>query len=269
MYSSQLDIHTAIKVFKKYNKQIIIIILSCFLMSALLSSFITKKYTASMVVSQALHDLKTKDKTEQDNIIRKDSANDFEKFLYLLTSNNVALELSKDSKINKNIKPKFSLNSLFLYGKFYTFNQTEAVQNYISKNLLINKVKDSGMQKISIKHSDADFSKYLLQEIYKQSDNLIKEKEREKNEKELSFLKESLQKDNLAENREIFLSLLKRQLQINAMLNVNLPYSADVVENINVSSNPDSPSIMLIILFSTIFLGGLFSALFVYLKENK
>jgi hypothetical protein len=267
MYSKQLDIESILKSVHKYIKQITVIIIICFLFSCLASTFITNKYSASLVVAPALHDLKAKDKQKEED--DSEITTDFDKFLYLLTSNNVAKELAKDTNVNKRIKPSMSLSSFILYGKLKNSNKVEAIQKYLNDNVSIIDIKDSGMKKIILKHANDEFAKQLLAKIYLQADALIKAKETEKNEKEIIFIQDSLQKDSLSGNREMFIQLLQHQLQIKSMLSVDLPYSADVVEEINVSSNPSSPSILLIVLLTTVLLSGMFSFLLIYTKENK
>lgn len=267
MYSKQLDIETIFQAIHKYSKQILLIILICFIFSCLASNFITKQYSAYMTVSPSLHDLKTKDKSTED--FRGDNTTDFDKFIYLLTSNNVARELVKNKKVSQEIKPTWSLSSLILYGKLKSSNPSEAIQKYIEKNIYIVDIKNSSMKQIILKHADSDFAKRLLNNLYKEADNLIKKKETLKNEKEIAFIKEQLKNGELSENRSAFRELLNHQLQIKSMLSVDLPYSADIVEEINVSSHPNSPSIFLIILTMTAMLGSIFSFLMIYMKENK
>jgi len=269
MYHKQLDLDTVIKTCKKNFKQIIIIWFSCFLLSCFIVSFIPKKYTAYMVVSPVSHDLKDKDKVEKEDLNRNNITKDFEKFVYLLDSSTVADKLAKDKRITKHISPSFSLLSLILYNKIKSNDEKETIRKYLHKNMDIISVRNSSMKQIILKHKNDKFAKYLLNKIYKTADEAIKNKEKIKNSKEISFINESLKNNSISENRENFIKLLQHQLQIQTMLNVDLPYSADIVEESNVSSTPNSPSIPLLITISTILLGGFFSCLFIYIKENK
>lgn len=269
MYNNFLDADAILAGLKSYKKQIIVIFMICFMLSCLASSFITKKHTAFMVVSPALHDLKEKDKSKKENESFEHGKDDFDKFLYLLTSRDVAKKLNSDKEISAKLKAKFSLSSILLYGRIYSKNDIETIQDYIQKNLNIENIKDTNMKRITLKHSSPAFAKYLLGSLYKQADDIIKNNEKNKNEKEIAFIKRQLEESNTSKNSEVFLDLLQHQLQIKAMLGVNLPYSADTVEEINVSSIPNSPSIPLIVLFMTLMAGSFWSLLFIYIKENK
>jgi len=266
MHHRQPDLDYIFNMANKYKKQILIIFFICFLFSCLVSHFVTQKYVAHMVVSPAVHDIKLKDKQAEDGSV---ITSDFDKFLYLLSSNQVAQKLSADKTISKKISPSFSPMSILLYGKLYSGSEAEAIQGNINKNLDIEDIKDTGMKRISFRHKNQNFAKYLLNKAYKQSDQLIKDKELEKNQKQVEFLRNSLAIETLSENRQTFSSILAHQLQIQSMLKVDLPYSADIVEDITVSSRPVSPSIIMIVFSITILLGGLLSALFIYKEEAK
>ncbi|MCT4574852.1 MAG: hypothetical protein N4A43_01195 [Alphaproteobacteria bacterium] len=269
MYNNSLDANAILAGIKSYKKQVIIIFIICFCLSCLASSFITKKHTAFMVVSPAVHDLKEKDKSEKEDSSIKQGESDFNKFLYLLTSKDVAKKLNSDKEISSKLKAKFSLSSLLLYGRIYSKNDIETTQNYIQNNLNIENIKNTNMKRVTLKHSNPKFAKYLLKSLYKQADDIIKNREKNKNGKEIAFIKKQLKTSNTSKNSEVFLDLLQHQLQIEAMLGVDLPYSADTVENISVSSIPNSPSIPLIVLFITLMSGSFWSLLFIYIKENK
>jgi capsular polysaccharide biosynthesis protein len=270
------------------RKYIIIFVLSLFL--AILSLFfVEQKYTASIVISKTTHVLKANSQENQEANLKSSANNlkklisliqtrnftnqDFEKFLYFLTSSDLSECLAKDKKVIEYIPSKMSLSSFILYGSFYE-DDVNAIHKFLKKNVSIEPVKETSLTQINVRHKDKDFAKYLINQIYKQSDDLIKEQAKITNQYQIDFIEKALKQKGLEENKQAFANLLSEQLQQQLMLSSSMPYAAELVSMPQTSQFPDSVPLVLvflglIILYNILFYLA-FEVIHIYiLKKQK
>lgn len=218
---------------------------------------------------------------------KKEELSDFARFLELMTSVEIAKRIEKEQpelmqslfagEWDMNTKkwhPPSGVGNLFkrfiyaLSGQEY-WAEPDAVRmaSVIRDRLIVEPVGSSAMRRIRFRHSDRDFAVQLLKALHNHADEYLRSQARLRTSQEINYIRANLGTITLMEHRQALAELLASQEQTQMMINVDLPFAADRIENAYAASTPDWPSPLFVFMIMLV-VGGMFGMVMVYLKET-
>ena len=129
---------------------------------------------------------------------------------------------------------------------------------YLEDELEISEVARSGMRKIAFRHEDPEFAVRLLHWIHEESDELIREEAQERTTRQIEYIERKLATVSIIEHRQSLTQLLSDQEKEMMMIQVDLPFSARIIEPPTASDEPTFPKPELFLAISLVagfFLG--------------
>jgi hypothetical protein len=160
---------------------------------------------------------------------------------------------SWDPTNNTWIQPKIDENSIaWKIRRFFHLNSPEVpnngdLANYIGGTVLVAPVKDAPFFSITVEHSERDFALYLLETVYKEADEFLNQGKQLKRERNKQYVKEQLQRTELAEIRSILLGMMMKLEQSTMLASSEPPFTITILEHPWVSTQPTEPPLARII----------------------
>ena len=128
--------------------------------------------------------------------------------------------------------------------------------DYVSANVLLNKIGATGIYSITYQDSDPAFARQFLRDIVAELDATIRAQDLQRIDRNLAYLNARV---NQVENHDVKTMLaasIVQQEQQRMLTNSGLPYAARLLSTVNISDTPVSPSATSVIGLSLLF--GLF-----------
>ncbi len=141
----------------------------------------------------------------------------------------------------------------------------EAYEKYLGMVSISQDIK-TGLVSISVEHVSPVFSKYFLNLIIKEANNLKRANDIEMSDKALSYLKQEVSRTSLTEIKESIYRLMEAQLEKKMMANINEQYSLMILEPPFVPEERFKPSRSLIVIILTA-IGGVISCFIVLIRH--
>lgn len=279
------------------------IILGTLIFGVILLRALPQQYTASMIIGPMATDgvagrgARLTLQTPQTEIFRpsivetdrNESLSDFSRFLELLTSSEVIAQLDQQrngqlmqalyadqwnaqtqtwqtpSSMSHLLK---SVIKVIVGQKTWSAPTHSQASKYLKHAIKIEPVGTSAMRKISFRHQDAEFGKQLLNNLYEQADQYLRQQARTRTKAEIDYLKQALNSVSVLEHRKALTNLLAAQEQTQMMINVDLPFAGDRIEAATTPSIPNWPNPFAVL--SVFFVAGILMGLFiVYVLETR
>ncbi len=103
-------------------------------------------------------------------------------------------------------------------------------------------MEGTGFRKISVTDSDPEFARYLLETVYFEADDLLRDQDQESTLAHRGYLRDKVEAANIVEIRAGLVGLLMQQENKVMMHESELPYAASIIEPVNVSNQPTEPN---------------------------
>lgn len=204
---------------------------------------------------------------------QSESVSDFTRFRYLMVSRALARRLverhdmlkvvfaSEWNEIEQRWSPPGSLNAdvrrwlgeLFDV-PWYTEPSVDRLAAYLESRLDVANLETTPMVTVAFNHRDGEFARRLLDTIYDETDQLLREQDRSNTEEAVTYLGEALTRASLVEHRLALQQLLLRNLAKLMLLDTDQPFAARMLEPPYVSPLPTSPKVNLVLIVA--FVGG-------------
>ena len=124
---------------------------------------------------------------------------------------------------------------------FTTYPTADSLAKLLKEEVSVDTVPRTGMRRISFVYKDRWFAKFLLNAIYQEADEILRNDARDRAQRQIAFLRDRLQVVTITEERAALSNLLLQQEQQEMLANSGLAYSAHLVEAPFVSEIPVSP----------------------------
>jgi len=122
-----------------------------------------------------------------------------------------------------------------------------SLANYIGGIVNIKKRPRSPFYDISVKHSDQEFAKYLLNIVHIEADMLINQQHQQETLARKQYLRQKLDVVQLSEIRDVLLVLLMKVEQESMLANTNPPFVLTIIEPTHAAEQPEEPDILKIL----------------------
>jgi uncharacterized protein involved in exopolysaccharide biosynthesis len=144
----------------------------------------------------------------------------------------------------------------------------QVVAEFLRKALAQEQDRDSPIMTLSIDAQDADIAKQALDSLYKYSDDQIKQSIYQQTQSKLEYLQRRLTSVTVNDYRQTLISLILDQEKILMLIQPNLPFAAEALEQPEILSEPSSPKKGRILALSAVI--GLFVGMGIaYRRERK
>ena len=166
---------------------------------------------------------------------------DFVRFEAMIRGVSVARYLISDERVLQGLRQ----DRAFIFGDGRTGVQATDLAKYFGQRVKLDPFGETDLKEISYKHSDPDFAAYLLQQLHRTADQLIRADSRAKVDERIAYLERVIAKTVNAEQRRILTNLLLEQQRARMTLAMDAPVAASVIEPVAVSSRPVWPDVPL------------------------
>lgn len=203
-----------------------------------------------------------------------ESLSDFARYLHLLTSVPVAERLMADPRLVQRMFPErwdaeagrwmepagatAALRRLLfrLAGREdWVLPDAGAVVQYLRRRIVVEPVGTSAMRRVRFRHSDRGFALAFLRALGEQADAHLRGEARRRTTAQLEFADALATTVTHTEHRKVFAELRNEQQRVLVMLDVGLPFAADVVEAPSADALPDWPDPTMVLIVA--LAGGL------------
>lgn len=198
-------------------------------------------------------------------------ASSFDHFKQTLGSRDLAVVLQRkhefmqkifkdswDSTNNTWIQPKIDENSItWKIKRFFHLNSPQVpdigdLANYVGGTVKFAAVVNSPFYSITVEHRDRDFALYLLETVYRETDELLNRRKQRRQERNRQYVMEQLKSTQLAEIRAALLSVQIKLEQSAMLANSEPPYTIRILEHPWVANQPVEPQLTRIIAIPTV-----------------
>lgn len=195
-----------------------------------------------------------------------EALSDFARYLHLLTSFPVAERLMADPRLVQRMFPDrwdaqagewtepagaaSGLRRLLfrLSGREeWVAPDASVVAQYLRRRVVVEPVGTSAMRRIRFRHSDRGFAVAFLRSLAEQTDAHLRGEARRRTAAQLEFADTLATSLSQTEHRRVFAELRNEQQRVLVMLDVGLPFAADVVEAPSADALPDWPDPMMVL----------------------
>jgi len=151
------------------------------------------------------------------------------------------------------IQPKIDEDSIrWKIRRYFHLNSPQVPEigdlaDYIGSAVLVEAIQDSTFFSISVVHGDRDFALYLLDLVYKEADAFLNQRKQVKRERNKKYVREQLQRTELAEIRAVLLGIMMKLEQSTMLASSHPPYTMTVLEHPWVTKQPKEPRLTKII----------------------
>jgi hypothetical protein len=185
---------------------------------------------------------------------------DFARYVELLSSIPVAERLVRDPRIATRIferewdseaqewrPPRHALALVrravyWLSGReSWSPPDAERLREYFRRNLEVGSTPTGPLRRIAFRHEDHAFALFLIQAVHDTADRLIRDEARRRTEAQISYLRQRTVTATDVAHRTALGDLLRDQERIRMMLDVHLPYAADIISPASAATLPDWP----------------------------
>ncbi|MEX2650480.1 MAG: Wzz/FepE/Etk N-terminal domain-containing protein [Alphaproteobacteria bacterium] len=202
---------------------------------------------------------------------QSESVSDYTRFRYLMLSRDVARRLMDRSDIDKVVFAKEwdEANQRWMpapgwrtavrrwigetFGiPWYAEPSVDRVAGYLERRLKISNVEATPMVKVEFSHRDPTFARTLLDDIYHETDRLMREHDRISTEDSIAYLNDALSRATIVEHRLALQQLLLRNLAKLMLLDTDQPFAARMLELPYASPLPTAPNALLVLILASI-----------------
>jgi uncharacterized protein involved in exopolysaccharide biosynthesis len=117
----------------------------------------------------------------------------------------------------------------------------QAVAEYLRKNLSQEQDRDTPITTLSIDAQDAEVARQTLASIYQYADDQVKQATYQQTQSKLEYLQRRLQSVTVNDYRQTLIGLILDQEKILMLIQPNLPFGAQTLEQPEILSEPSSP----------------------------
>ncbi len=190
------------------------------------------------------------------------TANSFDHFRQVIGSRSLAFVLqnkhglmqkvftgSWDAANGKWIEPNIDRTSIrWRIKRIFHYNvptvpDIGSLANFVGGMVQVGQIENSPFFSISVEHPDRKLALYLLDTVYREADELLGERDRNKQAQNRKYLEEQLEKSQLVEVRSALLGMVMQQEQKSMLVNVEPPYTIKVLEPPWVAVQPSEPNL--------------------------
>ena len=201
----------------------------------------TPHYRAQMMVGPAtpLNAMQPVSERTDNFFIAAENTADFLRFENMISGPHVAGVLLKDSAIAQQVM-KEANDGVMADGDDSTWTPPR-LADYVRRRVQIDPVGDTQLRRLTYYHPDPLFAVYMLEQIQKATDGLIRAKARTEIAQRLDYLNTALRAAREPEQRRNLASLLMEQERLLMMVSIDQPYAADIIEPASASFRPRWP----------------------------
>ena len=156
----------------------------------------------------------------------KNSVSNFIRFEAIMRGISVARLLLRDQRIAEGL---FN-DRQFVFSQARSEMQPADLARYIEKRVNIDPFGETSLKALTYRHGDPVFAAYLLQQIHRVSDQLIRADLRNHVDQRIAYLERVIAKTSNPEQRRIMTNLLLEQERIRMMVSMEAPVAASVIE---------------------------------------
>lgn len=195
-----------------------------------------------------------------------EALSDFARFLHLLRSVPIAERLAEDDRILPGLFPamwdatagrwrppddptaRLKRWILGLAGRQgWAPPDTHALARHLRRHLGIEPVGDAPMWHITYRHADRAFALHLLHQAYRAADGELRREALRRSEAQIGHLRARLAQVTSAEHRAALAGQLTELERVAMMIEVDLPFSADLVTPPTAALLPDVPDPLVVV----------------------
>lgn len=202
-----------------------------------------------------------------------EQVSDYDRFLYLLTSEAVARRLVEGEGGDGLVQdffpaawdaeagtwrpppgpwPWFLRHARILLGQpAWHPPRPDDVADAIAKRLTMDRVRGTAMRRLGFLHRDREQALTILGALRFSADAILREAALERVDAQIAYLSDQRDQVSLAVHTEALDWLLRRQERERMLLSVNLPYAAAIIEPVTAGHMPDWPDPVLVLPLAT------------------
>lgn len=181
-------------------------------------------------------------------------ASHFLRYEQIFRGPTVASVLLRDERIKDGLAAERSFSFL----EAVPATTPESLALYLQKRVHIAPVADTPLRRVSYLHPDKDFAVYLIEQMGRVSDGLIRISIKREAQERIDYLQDSLGKTSNPEHRRALTDLLMEQERLKMLVSIGQPYSALVIEPASASARvvwPDGYLVFALFSFCGALLG--------------
>ena len=126
----------------------------------------------------------------------------------------------------------------------------ERLQSYIQHHLVVTPISGSPMRRLTFSHADKGVAVNILLGVHKAADAILREEAAKRSDAIITSITDQLERVTIAEHRAALTRLLAEQERTQLLINVDLPYAADLITPPRGSTMPDWPNPALVLSFA-------------------
>lgn len=142
-------------------------------------------------------------------------------------------------------------NFLGVHAGEYKGPTVSRVEKYLRSVIRIEEGDDNPISRISINVVNPKYGEELLFFLDHTSNSFLQERDRQRAQKYIEYLKDNLDKTSLIEQRNAYASMLLEQEKMLMLASSSLPYAAEILEQPSSSERPTLPNPILILVLTT------------------
>jgi len=123
-------------------------------------------------------------------------------------------------------------------------------ERYLERRMSVETLRGSALVEISITDRDTAFGISLLEALYHESDELMRNRARIRNDEYINYIQKTLSSVGYAETRQSLTALLTDELGKKIMINSNSPYAMEILKPPFADPREVSPSLRLYVLIA-------------------
>lgn len=177
------------------------------------------------------------------NSVGAQDSSEFLRFENMLRGPGVAAVLLKDKRIVDGVVK----NKPFIFSAAKRADTAQELSDIFMDEVVIEPVGNTPLRRVFIDTAQPEFGVYLMNQIYNQTDALIRDAIEQQAQSRAVYLRETLGKVSNPDHRRALTSLLMEQEHIQMILAADEPYAAMIVEQASISSRPVWPRRTLIL----------------------
>jgi len=117
-----------------------------------------------------------------------------------------------------------------------------SLARYLGSSLVFEEIEGTGFRKVGVTHTDPDFARFLLETVYFEGDELLREQDQQSTQIQKAYIEQKVEKSTIVEIRTGLVGLLMQQENKAMLLESDLPYAARIIERVSVADRPTAPN---------------------------
>ena len=134
--------------------------------------------------------------------------------------------------------------NMFLRLPLWSEPTIEDLAGYLGGLFQVNDVPNTNFKKITLHHSDPEFAFWLLQAVYDEATEYIREQDQRELAQETNYLEDRLNNTEIIELRQALVVMLANQSRKEMSLQKGFPFIARVIEPAYISKYTTSPNVI-------------------------